>query len=59
MQAGEPDSLLMQNFWQTLSRSVQVFASAGAVSASAAMPATPAAAIPCNNLRMPFSRPDR
>jgi len=38
MQAGEPASLRMQNFRHTLSRSLQVFASAGKTNASASMP---------------------
>jgi hypothetical protein len=42
MHAGEPPSLRTQNFWQTLSRSEQVFASAGPMPKSAMTPIAPA-----------------
>jgi hypothetical protein len=51
MHAGEPPSLLTQNFWQTLSRSEQVFASAGPISESATTPNAPAAMLERNRLR--------
>jgi len=52
MHAGEPPSLLTQNFWQTLSRSEQVFASAGPMANSAIMLIAPAATLRYNKLRM-------
>jgi hypothetical protein len=51
MHAGEPPSLRVQNFWQTVSRSEQVFASAGATIRSVTTPVAIAAKLKRNNLR--------
>src|SRR5580704_1127911 len=56
MQAGEPPSLLAQNFWQTLSRSEQVFASAGPMSESARTPIAPATTLQRKSLRTRLPR---
>jgi hypothetical protein len=56
MHAGEPLSLLSQNLWHTLSRSEQVFASAGPISESARTPIAPAATLQCKSPRTRLPR---